>query len=125
MTKSETKQVLQKLHALYPHNYRGMSEEDKRILFGEWLKHFAAYSLEEVEKAVNKHIKLKGFNPTISEVVANLEIKKAGLWTGEKVYVCDKCRDTGFVIVTRNGKDTAFLCDCESGRVKAERYGLK
>ena len=68
MTKKEAAQVLAILKAAYPNFYKDMGAEEAQGTISVWSMQFADLSSEIVLMALNKHISVGKFPPTIAEI---------------------------------------------------------
>ena len=68
MTKKEAVQVLAILKAAYPNFYKNVSQEEAQGTISVWCMHFADMPAEIVLMALNKHISVVKYPPSIAEI---------------------------------------------------------
>lgn len=126
MTKEETKIILQKVKVAYPNAYSRMDNTEKIALWKEWSRSLRAYRLSDVEKAIEEHISISPYPPTIARIIIMVkgyakqhEQSLSEQWRDARK--CIKCNDTGFVSVPQQGTiaEITYFCDCELGKLKA------
>lgn len=68
MTKKEATQILAMLKAAYPNFYKDMGADEAQGTISIWAMQFADLPAEVVLMALNKHISVGKFPPTIAEI---------------------------------------------------------
>ena len=72
MTKKETLQILAILKAAYPNSYNGLSKEELSGTVAVWMIQFADMPADIVLMALQKHISISKFPPSIAEIKEKL-----------------------------------------------------